>query len=102
MLRLDARYDTSAIESVAGNHRLPLKVVDVSGQSAEVYDRKLALVRIDQHVIWRGDELAGGIEGLFQVARRQLKLPSGNEPREDRALHVIACSVGGRGREVIG
>jgi 2-polyprenyl-6-methoxyphenol hydroxylase-like FAD-dependent oxidoreductase len=65
LLRLDPRCDTGAIEAAAAGRRMPLSVLDVSGRGAEVYDRKLVLVRTDQHVAWRGDAPPEHIEGLI-------------------------------------
>ena len=69
LLRLDARCDTRAIEAAAADHRLPLRIVDVSGKDAGVYDRKLVLVRTDQHISWRGNTLPADIEGLISTLR---------------------------------
>ena len=57
LLRLDAHCDTRALQAAAARRRMPLVVVDVSGHGAEAYDRKLVLVRTDQHVAWRGDAI---------------------------------------------
>jgi hypothetical protein len=69
LLRFDARCDTRALEAAAADLRLPLKIVDVSGRGAEVYDRKLVLVRTDQHISWRGNTLPGDVEGFISTLR---------------------------------
>ncbi len=69
LLRLDPDCDTRAIEGAAADHRVPLRVVDVSGKDAEAYDRKLVLVRTDQHISWRGNTLPADIEGLVSTLR---------------------------------
>ena len=49
---------TAALERAAQHAGVPLGIVDISHPKArELYPRKLALIRPDQHVAWRGDEL---------------------------------------------
>jgi 2-polyprenyl-6-methoxyphenol hydroxylase-like FAD-dependent oxidoreductase len=61
-----ANADTAALERAAGRAGVSLDIVDVSHANArELYPRKLALVRPDQHVAWRGDELPHDTEGLL-------------------------------------
>lgn len=48
--------DASALERAATDRGVPLEVVDVRDEKAkQLYQRKLVLVRPDQHVAWRGD-----------------------------------------------
>jgi len=61
-----ANVDTAALERAAEHAGIPLKIVDIShAQARELYPRKLALIRPDQHVAWRGDELPHDTEGLL-------------------------------------
>jgi hypothetical protein len=40
----------------AAKHGVPLKLVDVPAELAgDLYPHKLALIRPDQHIAWRGD-----------------------------------------------
>jgi 2-polyprenyl-6-methoxyphenol hydroxylase-like FAD-dependent oxidoreductase len=51
-----APADTAALESAAQQAGVPLSVVDVRHpQAGELYRRRLALVRPDQHLAWCGD-----------------------------------------------
>jgi hypothetical protein len=43
---------------------VPIEVVDVQGGDGGPYDRKLILVRTDQHVVWRGDTIPDRPQGL--------------------------------------
>jgi 2-polyprenyl-6-methoxyphenol hydroxylase-like FAD-dependent oxidoreductase len=48
--------DTSALERAADQRRIPLAVLRIKdANAARIYQRKLILVRPDQHVAWRGD-----------------------------------------------
>ena len=45
---------------------MPLTVLDVAQPRApELYQRKLALIRPDQHIAWRGDELPHDVDALI-------------------------------------
>ena len=56
LLRFDPSIDVTGIVAAAARHAVPLAVVDVEDEAAAaLYDRKLALVRPDRHVAWRGD-----------------------------------------------
>jgi 2-polyprenyl-6-methoxyphenol hydroxylase-like FAD-dependent oxidoreductase len=70
LLRRDRAAATERLETAARAHRLPLTVVDLHAPAAaELYDRRLVLVRADQHVAWRGDELPDDVSGLLDVLR---------------------------------
>src|SRR5262249_23437167 len=57
LLRFDSAIDVAPLVAAASNRHVPLAVLDVeSDEASAVYDRKLVLVRPDQHVAWRGDE----------------------------------------------
>lgn len=57
LLVLD-QSDTNAIERAADLRRIPLTVLRIGeGNAQRIYQRKLILVRPDQHVAWRGDSL---------------------------------------------
>ncbi|WP_327751873.1 FAD-dependent monooxygenase [Sphingobium sp. SJ10-10] len=70
LLVLCAEVDTAPLEAAADDAGLPLKVwrldnADVRAQ----YDRKLTLIRPDQHVAWRGDALPDDCRHLVDVVR---------------------------------
>lgn len=59
-------YDVSTIERAASARRVPFKVVDVDRPEAQaLYVRSLVLVRPDQYIAWRGDELPEDPEALL-------------------------------------
>lgn len=71
LLKLDAQADTAPLESAAAAVGLPIKVLDLSDRPdvVEQYERKLTLIRPDQHVAWRGDEAPGDCAYLVDVVR---------------------------------
>jgi 2-polyprenyl-6-methoxyphenol hydroxylase-like FAD-dependent oxidoreductase len=71
LLRRDRAADTEPLLAAARDRRIPLAVVDLEGaaDAARLYDRRLVLVRADQHVAWRGDELPAGVSGLIDLLR---------------------------------
>ncbi len=59
-MRLEPTVDISGMIEAAKRRGVPLAVLDVDGPDVRtLYDRKLVLVRPDQHVAWRGDEQPG-------------------------------------------
>lgn len=58
LLRLDRAVDVAPLELAARERGIPLEVVDAGKEFAgTVYRQRLVLVRPDQHVAWRGDDL---------------------------------------------
>jgi hypothetical protein len=56
LLRFSGAAEVSGIEAAASKHGVPLQVADVENEeAAELYQRRLVLVRPDGHVAWRGD-----------------------------------------------
>ena len=56
LIRFDAAARVSGIAEAAKRRGVPLTVLDVDdAAAAALYERKLALVRPDRHVAWRGD-----------------------------------------------
>lgn len=53
LIRLDRRVSVDGIVAAAHSRGVPFAVVDID--AAEAYANKLALVRPDRHVAWRGD-----------------------------------------------
>jgi hypothetical protein len=66
LLRLPgAPADTARLEAAAHKAGVPLTVLDVAQPRApELYQRKLTLIRPDQHIAWRGDELPHDVDAL--------------------------------------
>ena len=62
--------DVSAVATAAERARVPLEVVDISHPgAAEVYGRRLVLVRPDGHVAWRSDASPDDPAGLIERVR---------------------------------
>jgi hypothetical protein len=58
ILRFDESVDVTGLVDAAAKRGVPLTVVDVPQDVAgDLYRHKLALVRPDQHIAWRGDTL---------------------------------------------
>jgi len=68
LLVLDKDADTKGLEAAARRLEVPLTVLRLNDINvARVYERKLLLVRPDQHVAWRGDALDADAERLLRV-----------------------------------
>jgi hypothetical protein len=67
LLRIgDGAPDSKAFEDAAQRLGMPLAVIDVAlPEATTLYECKLALVRPDQHIAWRGDALPHDILGLL-------------------------------------
>jgi len=79
LLRFDPSVHVEGLVQAAAHRGVPLVVVDLPAESAgELYPHKLALVRPDQHIAWRGDTepsdplaLVDLIRGAVAAAARQ-------------------------------
>ncbi|MDX2204071.1 MAG: FAD-dependent oxidoreductase [Hyphomicrobiaceae bacterium] len=70
LLRLDRTADVTPLKAAAETVGMPLAIVDVTGEAAgKAYDRKLVIVRTDQHVAWRGDRVPDDAAGLVDLLR---------------------------------
>ena len=70
LLRLDPEIAVAPLVAAMGAAKVPLDVVDIrSADSKDAYDRKLILVRTDQHVVWRGDAVPDQVEQLVDRLR---------------------------------
>jgi 2-polyprenyl-6-methoxyphenol hydroxylase-like FAD-dependent oxidoreductase len=73
LLKLDPLVDTAPIESAAERLSMPLNVCELDNAEARsLYERKLVLIRPDQHVAWRGDELPSDSDWLLDAVRGAL------------------------------
>lgn len=63
--------DGSAVEALAAELEVPLKVVSVPDAQRAVYLADLLIVRPDGHVAWRGDAPVGRDDLLMMAGRRQ-------------------------------
>jgi 2-polyprenyl-6-methoxyphenol hydroxylase-like FAD-dependent oxidoreductase len=68
LLRLDSRISVAPFVQAMRDGGVPIEVVDIEANgSSTLYDRKLILVRTDQHVAWRGDALPEHAELLVNT-----------------------------------
>jgi Aromatic-ring hydroxylase, C-terminal len=67
LLRFNSRSaDTTALERAAAGRGIPLSILDVTlPEARELYGRDLALVRPDQYIAWRGDQLPNEPDALL-------------------------------------
>jgi 2-polyprenyl-6-methoxyphenol hydroxylase-like FAD-dependent oxidoreductase len=67
LLRIGAEApDPAALETMAKLKRIPLTVLSLPLQPAwELYQRRLVLIRPDQHVAWRGDQFADDMAAVL-------------------------------------
>ena len=62
--------DVDSLDRAARSQRVPLAVIPIAdGKIAELYERKLVLVRPDGHVAWRADELERNPHQLIDIVR---------------------------------
>jgi hypothetical protein len=70
LLRFDLDIDVDGFIEAAKKRGVPLALLDVdSAEARELYPHKLALVRPDQHVAWRGDEQPSDPLTLIDLVR---------------------------------
>ena len=70
LLRFDRGADSSTIENAARDCGMPLETVDIDNHAARtLYVNRLALVRPDGFVAWRGDTLPDAVAGLVDRVR---------------------------------
>ena len=76
LLRLDPTVRVNGIVAAAAQRGLPLAVLDVkSREVSEFYRHKLALIRPDQHVAWRGDAEPADPLDLVDLVRGAARTP---------------------------
>jgi 2-polyprenyl-6-methoxyphenol hydroxylase-like FAD-dependent oxidoreductase len=68
LLRLDPDIAVAPLVKAMREDRIPIEVVDVDTNGSHTpYDRKLIIVRTDQHVAWRGDAIPDQPEKLVGI-----------------------------------
>src|SRR3954451_24871057 len=74
VLQLSRDADPRGLVEAAARQHVPLRVVDLSSRPRlrRVYSADLVLVRPDQHVAWRGDQVADGEALLAAVTGAEL------------------------------
>jgi 2-polyprenyl-6-methoxyphenol hydroxylase-like FAD-dependent oxidoreductase len=79
LVRFDPAADVSALTSAASEAGLPLVLIDAPRQPATgVFRHRLLIVRHDQMVAWRGDDVPADPRAL--VARLQARIPAAEAP----------------------
>ena len=74
LLRIDPGADVQLLVDAARERQVPLALVDVDSPDAKaLYRHGLVLVRADQHVVWRGNQLPGDAAGLIDAVRGEVK-----------------------------
>ena len=77
LIRLDPSARIAGIVGAAARRNVPLAVLDIDAADARVaYERKLVLVRPDQHVAWRGDEEPHAPMDLIDLVRGARSIPA--------------------------
>ncbi|MCC6473867.1 MAG: FAD-dependent monooxygenase [Burkholderiales bacterium] len=70
LLRFAKEVATAPLEAAAAAVGMPLSVADIANAAAaRLYERRLALVRPDGHVAWRGDALPADCARLLDTVR---------------------------------
>ena len=70
LLRFAGRADTAPLQHVAEAVGMPLSAVDLDhAEAAQVYQKRLVLVRPDGHVAWRADRLPADCKRLVDTVR---------------------------------
>jgi 2-polyprenyl-6-methoxyphenol hydroxylase-like FAD-dependent oxidoreductase len=70
LLKLQLDADTAPLEKAANERGVPLAVIEPNDPAlAELYEAKMALIRPDQHVAWRGDAAPREALRLIDLAR---------------------------------
>ncbi len=60
--------DAAALQAAAARAGVPLSVCDIEhADAAALYERRLALIRPDHHICWRGDDLPQDADGLIAI-----------------------------------
>jgi 2-polyprenyl-6-methoxyphenol hydroxylase-like FAD-dependent oxidoreductase len=74
LLRRDGGVAVAPLVDAMRDGGIPIEVVDAPMHETDPCDRKLILVRTDQHVVWRGDTIPDQPEGLIDTLRGKVRL----------------------------
>lgn len=84
LIRLDPALQPSSLIHAAASRGVPLTILDVNEANARpLYACKLVLVRPDQHVAWRGDELPPDPLRLIDLIRGACDMPPSKTAQAD-------------------
>jgi 2-polyprenyl-6-methoxyphenol hydroxylase-like FAD-dependent oxidoreductase len=77
LVRNPAAGECQEFAAAARRQRIPLHIVELSEtRAATLYERRLTLVRPDNHVAWRGNELPTSIADLLRYVAGDLPAPT--------------------------
>ena len=66
LLRFNPAMASEALEAAAARRSIPLVVLDIDlPELRAIYGRDLSLIRPDQYIAWRGDQLPNDVDGLL-------------------------------------
>ncbi|MNN34387.1 hypothetical protein D3C81_1481920 [compost metagenome] len=66
LLKLDPTQDSTRLEQAAQDRGIPLKVLELdNAQARDLYQSNWVLIRPDQHIAWRGEQLPAAPEQLL-------------------------------------
>jgi hypothetical protein len=86
LLRLDPDIAVAPFVEAMRDGGVPIEMVDLDADRAEeCYDRKLMVVRTDQHVAWRGDAIPDQPEKLVDVLTGRTRAPTADVEQRGRA-----------------
>jgi hypothetical protein len=87
LLRFDRSVNVESMLRAAKDRGMPLQCVDIDDPKiAQLYERKLVLVRPDGHTVWRADEAAARPEDVIDVVRGAGRATAEN-PKESALVH---------------
>ena len=86
LLRLDPDIAVAPFVQAMRDGGVPTEIVDIDADRAgECYDRKLMVVRTDQHVAWRGDAIPDQPEKLVDLLTGRTRAPIDNVEQRGQA-----------------
>lgn len=92
LIRVDPSIDVSSLLEAAADRKFPLAVLDLDAPEASaLYRHKLVLVRPDQHVAWRGNELPTLPAELIETMRGSRASNHSGSPNRTLVSDVISA-----------
>jgi 2-polyprenyl-6-methoxyphenol hydroxylase-like FAD-dependent oxidoreductase len=84
-----APEDADRFEDAARNRGLPMKILAVDHPDArKLYDRRLYLIRPDQCIAWRGDDVPDDLDGLLSLVTGGKPAAGTSESEDESAVRV--------------
>jgi hypothetical protein len=77
LLRLDQTINIKAFQDLASQNHIPIKLIDLNSAWVDsAYRHKLFLIRPDQHIAWRGNDLSIDSNHLLRIITGQSNVNS--------------------------